>query len=148
MQKVMPFLWFEKDAEEALNYYVSIFPDAEITAINRQTPDGPLFTGTFRLFNQNFGVMNIPTEHKFNESISFVVSCKDQEEVDHYWSKLADGGKELMCGWLTDKYGITWQIIPEELPQLLSQPDEDKRKRATDAMLKMRKIDIDVLKNA
>lgn len=148
MQKILPFLWFENNAEEALSYYVSIFPDAEITAINRQTPDGPLFTGSFRIFNQNFGVLNGGSHFKFNESISFVVNCKDQAEVDYYWEKLGDGGKELMCGWITDRFGITWQVIPEELPQLLNQPDPEKAKRAMEAMLQMRKIDIQAMKEA
>ncbi|MEZ5018443.1 MAG: VOC family protein [Flavipsychrobacter sp.] len=149
MQKITPFLWFDNNAEEAINFYIKTFKDASINNINRRTPDGPLFTGSFTLFGQEYGVINGGPMFKFNEAVSFVVHCKDQEEVDYYWDALtADGGEESMCGWLKDKFGLSWQIIPDRLMELLNHPDADKAQRATQAMLKMKKIDIDILENA
>lgn len=143
MQKITPFLWFDNNAEEAINFYVSVFKDASINKINRQTPDGPLFTAGITLFEQEFAVLNGGPMFKFNEAVSFVVHCKDQEEVDYYWNNLtAGGGEESMCGWLKDKFGLSWQIVPDRLFELVYSKDAERAQKATQAMLKMKKIDI------
>lgn len=146
MQKITPFLWFDNNAEEAINLYVKIFKDATIDNISRQTPDGPLFTASISLFGQKFAVINGGPMFKFNEAVSFVVHCKDQEEVDYYWNNLtADGGEESMCGWLKDKFGLSWQIVPDRLFELVYSKDVERAQKATHAMLKMKKIDISKL---
>lgn len=142
-------MWFEKDAEKAVNFYTSVFKEAKKGEINRM-PDGNVTTGSFELFGQEFMVLQGGlASFKFNESISFFVDCEDQAEVDYYWEKLtAGGGEESMCGWLKDKYGLSWQIIPKALMQLMSDPDPEKAGRAMQAMLKMKKIIVADLEKA
>jgi predicted 3-demethylubiquinone-9 3-methyltransferase (glyoxalase superfamily) len=134
MQKITPFLWFDNNAEEAMKFYCSVFKDSKIIS---SYPMG----GSFELFGQQFMTLNGGPMFKHTEAFSIYVDCKDQEEIDYYWSKLtADGGKESRCGWLKDKYGLSWQIIPSVLPKYLGDPDPVKAKNAMDAMLKMNKI--------
>ena len=148
MKKITPFLWFDTQAEEAMNFYVSLFKNSKVNNISRG-PDGKAFTVSFELDGQEFMALNAGPEFKFNESISMYVDCEDQAEVDYFWNALtADGGEESMCGWLKDKYGLSWQIIPKQLGELLGDPDPDKSKRVREAMLKMKKIDIEALKEA
>lgn len=147
MQKITPFLWFDNNAEEAMNFYTSIFKNAKIGNVMRH--EGKVMTATFELEGQEFMVLNAGPQFKFTEAISFFVKCENQEEVDYFWNKLtADGGEESMCGWLKDKYGLSWQIIPNILGQLLQNQDPAKAGRAMQAMLQMRKIDIAKLKEA
>ena len=147
--KITPFLWFDNHAEEAMNLYVSIFKNSKILNVERQSPDGPVFSVSFELEGQQFNAFNAGPKFKFNESISFFVDCEDQAEVDYYWERLtADGGEESMCGWLKDKYGLSWQIVPKALMRGLKHPDPDKAKRVMDAMLMMRKIDVSLIEKA
>lgn len=149
MKKITPFLWFDTQAEEAMNFYVSIFKNSKAGSIQRAGPDGPVTSVTFQLEGQDFIALNAGPRFKFNESISFFVDCKTQAEVDELWNKLtADGGEESMCGWLKDKYGLWWQIIPSALGELMGDPDLAKAKRVMEAMLKMKKIDIHGLEQA
>lgn len=148
MQKITPFLWFDNNAEEALDFYAATFKEAEITSKNRQTPDGPLFTGGIKLFGQEFAVLNGGPQFKFNEAVSFVINCTDQEEVDYYWNNLADGGQPLMCGWVKDKFGVVWQVVPTDMFQYIGGQNKEGAKRAHDAMMKMQKLDINELKKA
>jgi predicted 3-demethylubiquinone-9 3-methyltransferase (glyoxalase superfamily) len=140
MKKITPFLWFDTQAEEAMNFYVSIFKNSKAGEISRG-PDGTAFTVNFQLDGQDFMALNAGPHHKFNEAISMFVSCEDQAEVDYYWNKLiADGGEESMCGWLKDKYGLSWQIIPKQLGELMGDADPAKAQSVTQAMLQMKKI--------
>ncbi|MBI4732792.1 MAG: VOC family protein [Chloroflexi bacterium] len=149
MKKITPFLWFDKNAEEAMNFYVSIFKNSKIGSIQRAGPYGPVMSVTFQLEGQDFMALNAGPEFKFNEAISFFVGCKTQEEVDELWEKLtADGGEESQCGWLKDKFGLSWQIIPAALGELLGDKDAGKAARVMQAMLKMKKIDIAGLRQA
>ena len=141
MQKITPFLWFDNQAEEAAKFYCSIFKNSKITSGNPMTV-------TFELEGQKFIALNGGPQFKFTEAVSFFVDCKTQEEVDYYWEKLLNGGKESQCGWLKDKYGMSWQIIPSILGKLIGDPDPAKSKRALNAMLQMKKIDIVKLKAA
>ena len=146
-QKITPFLWFDDQAEEAMRFYVSIFPDSKIGDVMRH--DGKVMTATFHLAGQEFMVLNGGPQFKFNEAISLFVRCETQAEVDRLWAKLtADGGEESMCGWLKDKYGLSWQIIPNRLGELLGDEDPERSGRAMQAMLGMRKIDIAGLEKA
>lgn len=149
MQTITPFLWFDDNLEEAVTFYTSVFKNSKAAEI-RRTPDGKAFTAEFELGGQNFmGLNGGPTHANFSEAISFFVSVETQEEVDELWEKLtADGGEESQCGWLKDKFGLSWQIIPTALGELLGNPDRDKAGKAMQAMLKMRKIDIAELKRA
>jgi predicted 3-demethylubiquinone-9 3-methyltransferase (glyoxalase superfamily) len=148
MQKITPFLWFDDDAEEAYAFYASVFDGATMSDVHR-TPDGRLLTGIMRLEGQDFMVLNGGPEFSFNEAISFFVNCESQEEVDRLWAKLtADGGEESQCGWLKDKYGLSWQIVPTALGELMSDPDPEKAGRVMRAMLTMSKIDIAGLRAA
>jgi predicted 3-demethylubiquinone-9 3-methyltransferase (glyoxalase superfamily) len=152
VQKITPFLWFDDQAEEAAKFYVSIFNDSKIVTIARYPegspgPVGSVMTVLFELEGQQFIALNGGPHFKFTEAISFSVDCKNQEEVDYLWEKLTDGGEESMCGWLKDKYGLSWQINPTVLGEMLSDPDPAKTKRVMQAMLKMRKIDIQKLKD-
>ena len=148
MQKITPFLWFDTQAEEAMNFYTSIFKNSKVLSVT-PGPNGRAMSVNFELEGQEFIGLNAGPQFKFNESISFFVNCKTQEEVDELWEKLtADGGEESMCGWLKDKYGLSWQIIPTALGEMLGDPDPEKAGRAMQAMLKMQKIDIQVLKDA
>lgn len=143
MQKITPFLWFDKEAGEAAKFYVSVFKDAKIknTQVMTDTPSGTVEVVTMELFGQDFMLMSAGPLFKFTEAVSFMVDCKDQAEVDYYWDALtADGGKESMCGWLKDKYGLSWQIVPVRLTELTMHPDPAIAKPATQAMLKMKKI--------
>lgn len=154
MKKITPFLWFDNNAEEAMNFYVSVFKHSKIGNVTRYlegapVPAGTFMTGTFEIEGQEFVVLNGGPNFKFNEAISFVVNCDTQQEVDEYWEKLtANGGQEVQCGWLRDKFGLTWQIIPKVLLELLADKDRKKAQRVMDAMLKMKKIDIAGLKRA
>jgi predicted 3-demethylubiquinone-9 3-methyltransferase (glyoxalase superfamily) len=157
MQKITPFLWFNDNAEEAVNFYVSIFKDSKIGAITRYDegsaaasgrPRGSVMTISFQLEGQEFVALNGGPHFKFTEAVSFVVNCKTQEEVDEFWSKLSAGGEEVQCGWLKDKYGLSWQITPTVLPEMLKDKDPEKAKRVMKAMLQMKKIDIPTLKRA
>lgn len=153
MPKITPFLWFDHQAEEAVAFYTSIFKNSKIGSISRYGDAGPRPAGSvmvveFELDGQKFAALNGGPEYRFNPAISFYVSCESQSEVDYYWEKLTEGGTEVQCGWLTDKYGISWQIVPTILGQLLSDPDPEKVARVTQAMLKMVKLDIAELKRA
>ena len=154
MQKISPFLWFDKEAEEAANFYVSVFKDSKLGEVaryaeNAPAPAGTVMTVEFELNGQPFIALNGGPVFKFNEAISFVVDCADQAEVDDYWEKLtADGGEPVQCGWLRDKYGVSWQIVPQALAATLRGPDAAGRQRAFGAMMKMVKLDVAALKAA
>jgi predicted 3-demethylubiquinone-9 3-methyltransferase (glyoxalase superfamily) len=153
MPKITPFLWFDNQAEEAMNFYVSIFKNSKVLSVARYGEGGPgpkgtVMTAKFQLNGQEFIAFNGGPHFKFTEAISFSVDCKTQEEVDEFWEKLSAGGEEGQCGWLKDKYGLSWQINPTILGELLSDPDPGKSKRVMEAMLKMKKIDIKALKQA
>jgi predicted 3-demethylubiquinone-9 3-methyltransferase (glyoxalase superfamily) len=153
VQKISPFLWFDTEAEEAANLYVSIFKNAKILSVTRYGEAGPgpagsVMTVDFELDGQHFTALNGGPQFKFNESISFSVDCKSQEEVDDFWEKLSAGGEEGPCGWLKDRYGLSWQINPTRLGELLSDPDPAKAGRVMQAMLRMTKIDIAALQAA
>lgn len=153
-QKITTFLWFDDNAEEAMNFYVSIFKNSKILSIARYGdagpgPKGKVMLGTFQLEGQQFMALNGGPQFKFTEAISLYVDCDTQEEVDKLWEKLtADGGAPSQCGWLKDKFGLSWQIIPAALPRLLGDKDPERSKRVMEAMLQMRKIDIGKLQRA
>lgn len=154
MQKITPFLWFDNNAEEAMNLYISIFKDAKVLRAARNPPgapgpEGALLVASFQLEGQEFTVMNGGPGHPLTDAFSLTVNCGSQEEVDNYWSKLLEGGgKELACGWLKDRFGLCWQITPTILPKLLADPDKAKAGRVMQAMMKMIKLDIAVLQAA
>lgn len=154
MQKITPFLWFDDNAEEAANFYISVFKDSKILSISHYSDAGPAPKGTvmaveFELNGQKFTALNAGPMFKFTEAISFLIDCKDQKEVDYYWNKLtADGGEESMCGWLKDKFGLSWQVTPRILVELVSDKDPKRASRAMKAMMQMRKIDIQKIKDA
>lgn len=146
-------LWFDGQAEEAANHYTSIFENSKLGRVGHYTEAGPGPAGTvlaveFELNGQKFVALNGGPQFTFNESISLQIHCEDQDEVDYYWSKLSEGGKEVACGWLKDKYGVSWQVIPSMLIDMVSDPDPEKAKRATEAMLAMTKLDIAALQKA
>jgi predicted 3-demethylubiquinone-9 3-methyltransferase (glyoxalase superfamily) len=148
MRKITPFLWFDDQAEQAMNFYVSVFKNSKILGVN-SGPNGKAMSVTFELEGQEFIALNAGPQFKFNEAISFFVDCKTQQEVDELWEKLtSDGGEESMCGWLRDKYGLSWQIIPNVLGEMLGDPDPARAQRVMQAMLQMSKIDIEGLKQA
>ena len=153
MQRITPFLWFDDQAEEAAELYTSVFENSRIRSITRYGkagpgPEGSVMTVSFELEGLQFTALNGGPEFRFNEAISFVVDCQSQEEVDELWERLSEGGEEGPCGWLKDRFGVSWQIVPTVLPELLSDPDPEKAQRVTEAMLKMSKIDIGALKQA
>ncbi len=153
MQKITPFLWFDDQAEEAMNFYVSIFKNSKVGGVTRYGdagpgPKGSVMTASFELEGQQFTALNGGPHFRFTEAISFVVSCKTQEEVDELWERLSEGGEIQQCGWLKDKFGLSWQIIPVALMELMSDPDPEKSRRVTEAMLQMTKIDIAKLRQA
>ncbi len=153
MPTIHPFLWFDDQAEEAMNFYVSVFADSKIDKVMRQGEAGPgangrVMTASFELAGQRFTALNGGPHFKFSEAVSFVVTCADQAEVDRFWDKLSEGGQTSRCGWLKDRFGLSWQIVPAQLPELLGGPDPDKAKRAMEAMMKMTKLDIAKLKQA
>jgi len=153
MQKITPFLWFDTTAEEAIHFYISIFKNSKIVSVSRSGDAGPgqagtVMTATFILHGQEFMALNGGPHFKFTEAISFFVHCETQEEVDELWEKLSEGGEKGQCGWLKDKFGISWQIVPTALGELLGDKDPEKSKRVMEAMLQMHKIDIEKLKQA
>jgi predicted 3-demethylubiquinone-9 3-methyltransferase (glyoxalase superfamily) len=153
MQKITPFLWFDKEAEAAANFYVSIFKDSKILEVRRYGSAGPgvpgsVMTVSFQLEGQEFIALNGGPHFKFSEAISLFVRCETQAEVDELWKKLCDGGQPGPCAWLKDKYGVSWQIVPIALDRMLSDPDPAKSQRVMQAMMKMGKIDIAALKVA
>jgi predicted 3-demethylubiquinone-9 3-methyltransferase (glyoxalase superfamily) len=153
MQKITPFLWFDGNAEEAMNFYTSIFKNSKIGRVGRYGdagpgPKGSVMTGTFQIEGQEFMVLNGGPMFKFTPAISFLVNCETQEEVDELWEKLSAGGELMQCGWLKDKFGVTWQIIPKALGELLGDKDPQKSQRVMKAMMKMIKIDVQGLRRA
>ena len=153
MQKITPCLWFDNNAEEAVNHYLSIFKNSKINKILRcgdagPGPKGSVLTIAFQLEGQDFIALNGGPIFKFNEAISLSVDCKSQIEVDDLWAKLSDGGQESQCGWLKDKFGLSWQVVPSALVEMLQDPDPEKAKRVMAAMMQMGKIDIAKLKQA
>ena len=153
MQKITPFLWFNGQAEEAMNFYVSVFKHAKAGAVTRSGaggpgPQGPVMSVTFELEGQQFIALNGGPHFNFTPAISFFVDCKTQDEVDGLWEKLSAGGEKSRCGWLKDKFGLSWQIIPGALSELLRDPDPEKSKRVLQAMMQMTKIDIAGLRHA
>jgi predicted 3-demethylubiquinone-9 3-methyltransferase (glyoxalase superfamily) len=155
MDKISPCLWFDGKAEEAARFYTGIFPNSRITSVDRspgETPSGPkdmVLTVNFTLDGKSFIALNGGPEFKFNEAISLSIDCDDQAEVDRYWSALlAGGGEESVCGWLRDKFGVSWQVVPRRLPELMNGPDREAAARVLEAMLKMVKIDVAELERA
>jgi predicted 3-demethylubiquinone-9 3-methyltransferase (glyoxalase superfamily) len=153
MQKISPFLWFNDNAEEAMNFYVSIFKNSKIINVSRYGEAGPgpagtVMVGKFQIEGQEFHALNGGPVFTFTPAISFLVNCETQQEVDELWDKLSNGGETLQCGWLKDKFGVSWQIIPEALGDLMSDPDPEKSGRVMKAMLQMTKIDIAGLQRA
>lgn len=157
-QRITPFLWFDEQAEEAVNLYVSLFENSRITHVARYTKEvataagrkeGDVMTVAFELDGQAFTAINGGPIFKFNESISLVVHCRSQQEIDHFWNGLtAEGGAESHCGWLKDRYGLSWQIVPEELIQLMTGSEQDKAARAMGAVMQMQKIDLEQIRKA
>ncbi|RFM26267.1 VOC family protein [Deminuibacter soli] len=159
MQKITPNLWFSNQAEEAANFYVSIFKDGKINRLTRygkegfeihHMPEGTVMTVEFELAGQTFTGLNGGPLFKFTEAVSFIIHCKDQEETDYFWNKLTEGGdpKSQQCGWLKDKFGLSWQVVPDILPKLLMSNEKEKAGRAMNAMMQMKKIDIAALEKA
>jgi predicted 3-demethylubiquinone-9 3-methyltransferase (glyoxalase superfamily) len=153
MPKITPFLWFDDKAEEAMNLYVSVFKNSKILSVVRYGeagpgPKGTVMTAKFQLEGQDFVALNGGPHFKFTEAISFVINCETQEEVDEYWERLSEGGAESQCGWLKDKYGLSWQVVPKILVELLQDKEAGKSQRVMKAMLQMKKIDIETLKRA
>jgi predicted 3-demethylubiquinone-9 3-methyltransferase (glyoxalase superfamily) len=153
MQKIIPFLWLNNQAEEAARFYTSIFKKSKMGKITRYGdagpgPKGSVMTVTFNLEGIEFVALNGGPHYKITPAISFVVDCKTQKEIDYYWEKLSKGGEEVQCGWLTDKFGVSWQVVPSGLGDLLTDKSPRKAKRAMEAMLQMRKLDIKQLKEA
>ena len=152
-QKISTFLWYNTNAEEAVNFYVSVFKNAKILGTSRYGdagpgPKGSIMTIDFELEGQEFTALNGGPDFKFNEAMSLLVHCKNQQEVDYFWEKLSEGGEKIECGWLKDKYGLAWQITPDILLDLIQDPDEQKSQRVMKAMMKMKKLDIEKLKQA
>ncbi|PYM61467.1 MAG: hypothetical protein DME11_23045 [Candidatus Rokuibacteriota bacterium] len=157
MQRITPFLWFDTQAEEAVNFYVSIFKNSRIGSIAHYEeeaakasgrPKGSVMTVAFELDGQEFIALNGGPLFKFTEAISLVVNCETQEEVDHFWKRLTAGGQEVQCGWLKDRFGVSWQVVPTVLGEMLQDKDPGKSRRVMAAMLKMKKINIEALKKA
>jgi predicted 3-demethylubiquinone-9 3-methyltransferase (glyoxalase superfamily) len=154
MQKITPFLWYAKEAEEAAAFYASVFPDSRVTrvvALPSESPSGPpgsVKIVEFVLFGQEFVAMTAGPLDPFNHAVSFVVNCDNQAEIDRYWNALLDGGSPEACGWLKDRFGLSWQIVPTVLGRMMAETDRVKAKRASDAMMKMIKIDIAALQAA
>lgn len=153
MRKITPFLWFNGNAEEAMNFYISAFKNSRIVSVNRSggagpVPKGTVTSGTFQLDGQEFLALNGGPQFTFSPAISLFVNCETQEEVDELWEKLSEGGQKQRCGWLKDKFGLSWQVIPSVLGKLLQDKDAEKSKRVMNAMLQMNKIDIKGLQQA
>jgi predicted 3-demethylubiquinone-9 3-methyltransferase (glyoxalase superfamily) len=150
VKQITPFLWFDKEAEDAANFYVSVFPNSKLGRIARYGEAGPgepgaVMTVEFELNGLRFVALNGGPQYKFTEAVSFFINCETQEEVDNYWEKLSEGGEEGPCGWLKDRYGLSWQVVPTVLLELLNDPDQAKAQRVMSAMLQMRKIEIEPL---
>lgn len=153
MPKINPSLWFDTESLEAAEYYASVFPNSKVTNIAYFSEGGPRPAGMvlavdFVLDGQNYTAINAGPQLKFNEAISFQIHCADQEEVDHYWEKLCDGGEEGQCGWLKDRFGLSWQVVPNGMADLLGDPDPGRAQRAMSAMMSMKKIDLATIKQA
>lgn len=148
MSKITPFLWFDGQAEEAMIFYVSLFDDAKVIDIMRQGEGGPAFSVKFELAGQEFMALNGGPQYKFSPATSFLVSCETQDEIDRLWERLSDGGAPNQCGWVDDRFGLTWQIVPSVLGQLLGDPDPERAGRVMQAMLAMTKMDISALQAA
>ena len=153
MQKIIPNLWFDTQAEEAAAFYTSVFDDSRIVNVTHYTEAGPRPAGTvmtveFELNGQRFVGINGGPEFTFDEAVSFQIDCQDQDEVDYFWEKLSEGGEESQCGWLKDRYGLSWQVVPTGMDEIFSDPDPDRAQRAMQAMLKMSKLDIAALRSA
>ena len=153
MQKTTPCLWFDTQGEDAAKFYTSVFPNSRVTDVARYGEAGPrpagmALTVEFELDGQAYTALNGGPEFTFSEAISFQIDCKDQDEVDHYWTKLSEGGEEGPCGWLKDKFGLSWQVVPRALPELLGDPDQEKAQRVMAAMMGMKKIDVAGLQRA
>jgi predicted 3-demethylubiquinone-9 3-methyltransferase (glyoxalase superfamily) len=150
---ITPFLWFDTQAEEAARFYASVFPNSRVTDVVRYGESGPgpagsVMTVRFQLDGSDFVALNGGPMYRFTEAVSFVVDCKSQDEVDYYWAALTDGGEEGQCGWLKDRYGLSWQVVPDGLAPLLADPDPGRAQRALQAMLSMRKLDIAAMARA
>jgi predicted 3-demethylubiquinone-9 3-methyltransferase (glyoxalase superfamily) len=153
MQKITPFLWFDGKAEEAMNFYISIFRNSKVVSVARYGeagpgPKGTVMTAAFQLDGQEFVALNGGPQFTFSPAISFVVNCETQQEVDELWEKLSEGGEKQRCGWLRDKFGLSWQVIPSVLVEMLQDKDAEKSKKVMEAMLQMDKIDINILRRA
>jgi len=157
MQKITPFLWFNIQAEEAVDFYVAVFKNSKIYDISRYShaaakasgmPEESVMTISFELNGQKFVALNGGPHFQFNPSVSFVISCKNQQEIDYYWEKLTQGGTEEQCGWLRDKFGLSWQVVPANIDELMKDPDPVKSERAMNALLKMKKLDMQKLEDA
>jgi predicted 3-demethylubiquinone-9 3-methyltransferase (glyoxalase superfamily) len=152
-QRIVPNLWFDTEAEEAAEFYVSVFPNSRIVNVTHYTEAGPREAGTvmtveFELDGQRFIGINGGPQFKFDEAVSLEIECKDQEEIDYYWIRLTEGGEESQCGWLKDRYGLSWQVVPTGMEEIFADPDKGRAERAMKAMLEMGKIDIAALRNA
>ncbi len=152
-QKITPFLWFDSNAEEAMNFYVSVFKNAEVLSVSRYGeagpgPEGSVMVASFRLDGQEFLALNGGPQFTFTEAVSFLIDCQSQEEVDYFWDRLSEGGEAGPCGWLKDRFGLSWQIVPAVLEELLTDPDPVRAQNAMKAMLQMGKLDIEGLKRA
>jgi predicted 3-demethylubiquinone-9 3-methyltransferase (glyoxalase superfamily) len=150
---ITPFLWFDSEALEAAEFYASVFPNSEVTSVTRYTevgpgPAGSVFTVEFQLDGQRFMGLNGGPLFTFSEAISFMITCADQAEVDYFWEKLTEGGVESQCGWLRDRYGLSWQVVPGGMEDILNDPDPERAQRAMKAMLSMQKIDVAALRAA
>lgn len=154
MKKITPFLWFNDNAEDAVNFYIAVFENAKVKTVTRYShesamaagrPEGSVMTVAFTLQGQDFTAINGGPVFKFTPAISFVVNCKNQKEIDYFWENLSEGGKKLQCGWLEDKYGVSWQIVPVQLGKIMQ---HDNSNKAMEALMKMDKIDLNILKQA
>ena len=154
MSKITPCLWFDRNAQEAVEFYLDVFADGEITATSYYGEGAPMPAGTvlvitFTLFGQSYMALNGGPMFKFNEAVSLMVECRDQKEVDHYWDRLLEGGgKEQQCGWLKDRFGLSWQVVPVQVQTLMTDPDKAKVQRVMDALMRMVKLDIAALEKA
>jgi predicted 3-demethylubiquinone-9 3-methyltransferase (glyoxalase superfamily) len=152
-QKIVPNLWFDTEAEEAAEFYVSVFKNSRIVNVARYTEAGPREAGTvmtveFELDGHRFVGINGGTQFKFSEAVSFQITCEDQDEVDYFWDRLSEGGEEGPCGWLKDRFGLSWQVVPTGMDELFADPDPERARRAMEAMFGMRKLDIATLRSA
>jgi predicted 3-demethylubiquinone-9 3-methyltransferase (glyoxalase superfamily) len=152
-QKIIPNLWFDTQAEEAASFYISVFKNSRIVSVNHYTEAGPRPAGTvmtveFELDGQRFVGINGGPQFTFDEAVSFQITCDSQDEVDYYWERLSDGGEESQCGWLKDRYGLSWQVVPTGMDEVFADPDPERARRAMQAMLGMRKIDVAALRRA